>query len=75
MLNLHWPIYVYIVECQVVFYLSQFISNCERYKNYAELNYIYFIYCYKTEITERQLNCTWPTYPRSIVSAQTTVII
>ena len=27
MLNLHWPIYVYIVECQVVFYLSQFIMK------------------------------------------------
>ena len=34
-----------------------------------------FIYCYKTEITERQLNCTCPTYPRSIVPTQTTVII
>jgi hypothetical protein len=50
-------------------------NNFNIYTNYAELNYIYFIYCYKTEITERQLNCTRPTYPRSIVSAQTTVII
>jgi hypothetical protein len=22
MLNLHWPIYVYIVECQVVLFIS-----------------------------------------------------
>jgi hypothetical protein len=40
------------------------LNNLNIYKNYAELNYIYFIYCYKTEITERQLNCTCPTYPR-----------
>jgi len=51
------------------------LNNLNIYKNYAELNYIYFIYCYKTEITERQLNCTCPTYPRSIVPTQTTVII
>ena len=25
------------------------LNNLNIYKNYAELNYIYFIYCYKTD--------------------------
>ena len=51
MLNLHWPIYVYIVKCQVFFYLSQFISNCERYQvKLSEMNLRQPVYEYINRI-------------------------